>query len=94
MKTVLVDKFDLNLFGKYPIRVIIDRANKDEVCFELEFKQEEGELINTVTNEQTLVEVSDLCGFVLEEGKEQKIDFNGYERVYVVEKENGKIVFY
>lgn len=96
MKTFLTDKFELNEFGKYPMKVIVDRLDKEEVCFDLEFKQEEeeDELVNTITNKELLVEISDLCGFVLKEGKNEKIELKGNERVYVVKKENGKIVFY
>jgi hypothetical protein len=94
MKTVLTDKLELNEFGKYPMKVIIDRLSKEEVCFDLEFKQEEGELLNTITNTDLLTEISDLCGFVLNKGKNDKIELKGDERVYVVKKEGGKIVFY
>jgi hypothetical protein len=97
MQTILTDKFDLNGLGKYPMKVIVDKlgkSDKEEVCFELQFKQEENELINTITNEELLAEISDLCGFVLNEGKNTEIKLKGNERVYVVNKENGKIVFY
>jgi hypothetical protein len=96
MKTVLTDKFELNEFGKYPMKVIIDRLTKDEVCFDIEFKQEEEEewFVNTITDKELLVELSDLCGFVLKEGKNERVELKGNERVYVVKKENGKIVFY
>jgi uncharacterized ubiquitin-like protein YukD len=97
MQTVLTDKFDLTMFGKYPIKVIIDKLDKSEkedICFELEFRQEENELINTITNTDLLVEISDFCGFVLNEGKNTEIKLKGNETVYVVNKENGKIVFY
>jgi len=97
MQTVLTDKFDLNGFGKYPMKVIVDKldkSDKEEICFELEFKQEEGELINMITNEELLSEISDLCGFDLEKGKDVEVKLKGYERVYIPQKENGKIVFY
>jgi hypothetical protein len=78
------------------MKVIIDRLSKQEVCFDIEFKQEEeeDELVNTITDKELLVEISDLCGFVLKEGKNERIELKGDERVYVVKKENGKIVFY
>ncbi len=97
MKTILTDKFDLNRFGKYPMKVIVDKldkSDKEEICFELEFKQEEGELINMITNEELLSEISDLCGFDLEKGKDVEVKLKGYERVYIPQKENGKIIFY
>ena len=94
MQTILMDKFDLNGFGKYPMKVIVDKLDKEEICFELEFKQEEGELINTITNEELLAEISDLCGFDLEKGKDVEIKLKGSERVYIPQKENGKILFF
>jgi hypothetical protein len=96
MKTILTDKFELGNFGKYPIKLIVDRLGKDEVCFDIEFKQEEeeDELVNTITDTELLTEISDLCGFVLKKGKNVKVELKGDERVYVVKKENGKIIFY
>jgi len=86
---VLSDRMDLSLFDRYPQRIIIDKLSKDEACFEIEFRQEEGELINTITNEEMLVELSDLCGFIIEKGKKQKVKLKERgDRIFVVKKED------
>jgi len=94
MRIILTDKFDLGMFKKYPIKVIVDKISKEEVCFNLEFSQEEGELVNTITDEEMLVQLNDYCGLVLDKGKNTEVKLEGNDRVYVVEKKEDKLIIY
>jgi len=94
MRIVLTDTFDFKLFKKLPIRIIIDKIDREEACFNLEFSQEEGELTNLITDREMLVRISDYCGFVLNEGKKDEVVLRENDRVYVVKKENSSLLFY
>jgi hypothetical protein len=94
MRTILSDKFSLDILESYPKKVIIDKVEKEEFCTHLEFSQEMNELINTITDKDLINEISDLCGFDLIEGKDTLIKLKNYDEFYVVTKEGKKIVIY
>jgi len=93
MRIILKDKLDLTMFKKYPLKLILDKIDKEEACFNIEFAQEENELFNEIQDLEFLAELSDYCGFVInEERRPYKLKEN--DRIYVSIKENGKIIFY
>jgi hypothetical protein len=94
MRTVLVDKFDLSMFKEYPIEIVIDKPWKEEVCIDLEDGQEEGFLVNTITDEEIIVRISDMCGFELKKGQDVEVKLKENDRVFVVFKEEDKIKIY
>jgi hypothetical protein len=94
MRLYLLDRFDLNMFKEYPVNVTIDRAYEDELCLALELHQEEGDLVNTITDEETVMQIGELCGFELLRGKEQDVKLDEGDKAYIVKKENGKLTFW
>jgi len=94
MRTILSDKFELDMLEDYPKRMIVDKPEKEEFCIHIEFAQEEGELINTITNEELINEISDMCEFALQKGKDVKVKLKEYDEFYVVSKEGKKLVIY
>ncbi len=94
MRLYLLDRFDLDIFKEYPVNVTIDRAYEDEVCLALELHQEEGDLVNTVTDEETVMQIGELCGFELMVGKLQEVKLEEGDKAYVVEKKEDKLTFW
>lgn len=94
MRTVLVDKFDLGMFKEYPIEVIIDKPYKEEFCIDIEHGQEDGFLVNAITNEDLLVQISDLCGFELKKGEDVEVKLKEEDRVFVVTNNGKKLLIH
>jgi len=94
MRLYLLDRFDLNMFKGYPVNVTIDRAYEDEVCLALELHQEEGDLVNTVADEETVMQIGELCGFELMIGKPQEVKLEEGDKAYIVEKKEDKLTFW
>jgi len=93
MRIILKDKIDLNMFERYPLKLILDKINKEEACFNIEFAQEEGELFNEVQDLEFLAELSDYCGFVISDERKD-YELRETDRIYIPVKEKGKMVFY
>ena len=94
MRLILLDRFNLNMFKEYPIGVVLSKIEVDEFCLGVENAQEEGYLINTVTDEELLKQLSELCGFELRKGEKKRVKLNFYDKAYIVKKRGKKITFY
>jgi len=94
MRLILLDRFNLNMFKEYPIGVVIDKLSVNEFCLGVENAQDEGYLINTITDESLLKEISKLCGFELKKGEKKRVKLFLYDKVYIIKKRDKKLIFY
>ena len=94
MRLVLLDKFGLDMFESYPVNVTIDKVSADEVCIALENGQEFGYLVNTINDEELIMEISGLCGFELKKGEKKRVKLLLYDKVYIIKKRGKKLTFY
>ena len=94
MRLVLLDKFELNKLESYPANLTVDKVESDEVCIALENAQEFGYLVNTVTDEELIMQISELCGFELMRGEERGEKLKEDDKAYVVQREGKKLTFF
>ena len=94
MRLVLLDRFNLNKLESYPANLTIDKIESDEVCISLENAQNYGYLVNTVTDEELIMQISELCGFELMRGEERGEKLKEDDKAYVVQREGKKLTFF
>jgi len=94
MKAYLVSKFDISMLEEYPAQITVVEEDKDEFCMDLEFRQEEGSLVNTITNSVLLREIKMLCGLELKKGEFIIPKLSKYDKAYVIQKEINKTRFF
>jgi len=94
MKAYLLDKFDITSLSEYPSVITIDEIEPDEFCLCLDLRQEEGELVNGITNPVTIREIENLCNLKLPKGEEVIPKLEKYDKVILIERRVEKTRFF
>ena len=94
MRTYLLDKFDITNLNEYPLIITVDRMEVDEFCITIDLRQEEGELVNGITNPITIREIEKLCNLKLQKGEEIIPKFEKYDKVILVDRRVEKTRFF
>jgi len=61
MKIYVLDKLDLSFFDDYPITIAILEAGKHDVYLDTHLYEGKGEVVNTITDDETLRWINDQC---------------------------------
>ena len=94
MRTYLLDRFDITYLDQYPVQITIDEIEPDEFCLTLDLRQEEGELVNGITNPVTQREIRKLCNIELKNGEEVLPKLDKYDKVLLVDRRVEKTRFF
>jgi hypothetical protein len=57
------------MLNNFPVRVVIDKIDREEFCLELEFRLEDGELVNALGHDSTVKLVNTLCETQLQKNR-------------------------
>ncbi len=94
-KTYLVNAFSLNMIKEFPVRLTIDKIDKEEFCQTLDIRIENEELINAVGHDSTVKLVNTLCGTQLQKNRvEVKMNEGDIALIIMISQrlEEGKVL--